>query len=145
MGSYLSILFFEIYKILFLLIPVLVSVAMIVWLDRRVWAFVQKRKGPNVVGPFGLFQSLADALKYLFKEIIIPATSNKIVIILAPIVTMTLALISWAVIPFGEDIVLSNINVGILYLFAVSSLGVYGIIMGGWASNSIYPFLGAIR
>jgi NADH-quinone oxidoreductase subunit H len=143
--EYLSIIFQEIYKILFLLVPVLVSVAMIVWLDRRVWAFVQKRKGPNVVGPFGLLQSLADALKYIFKEIIIPASSNKVIFILAPIVTMTLALISWAVIPFSETQVLANINVGILYLFAVSSLGVYGIIMGGWASNSKYPFLGAIR
>ena len=141
----LSFIFQEIYKILFLLIPVLVSVAMIVWLDRRVWAFVQKRQGPNVVGPFGLLQSLADALKYIFKEIIIPASSNKIIFILAPIITMTLALIAWAVIPFGEDKVLANINVGILYIFAVSSLGVYGIIMGGWASNSKYPFLGAIR
>ena len=145
MDSYFSILFTEVYKILFLLVPVLVSVAMIVWLDRRVWAFVQKRRGPNVVGPFGLFQSLADALKYIFKEIIIPASSNKLVFVLAPVVTMTLALISWAVIPFGEDFVLADINVGILYLFAVSSLGVYGIIMGGWASNSKYPFLGAIR
>ena len=145
MDSYFSILFTEIYKILFLLVPVLVSVAMIVWLDRRVWAFVQKRRGPNGVGPFGLFQSLADALKYIFKEIIIPASSNKLVFVLAPVVTMTLALISWAVIPFGEDFVLADINVGILYLFAVSSLGVYGIIMGGWASNSKYPFLGAIR
>ena len=143
--QYLSIIFQEIYKILFLLVPVLVSVAMIVWLDRRVWAFVQKRQGPNVVGPFGLLQSLADALKYIFKEIIIPASSNKVIFILAPIVTMTLALISWAVIPFSETQVLANINVGILYLFAVSSLGVYGIIMGGWASNSKYPFLGAIR
>ena len=143
--EYLSIIFQEVYKILFLLVPVLVSVAMIVWLDRRVWAFVQKRQGPNVVGPFGLLQSLADALKYIFKEIIIPASSNKIIFILAPIVTMTLALIAWAVIPFGEDQVLSNINVGILYIFAVSSLGVYGIIMGGWASNSKYPFLGSIR
>ena len=145
MTEYLIILFSEIYKILFLLIPVLVSVAMIVWLDRRIWAFVQKRRGPNVVGPFGLFQSLADALKYIFKEIIIPASSNKIIFILAPIVTMTLALISWAVIPFSEEFVLADINVGILYLFAVSSLGVYGIIMGGWASNSKYPFLGSIR
>ena len=145
MYDYLNILLMETYKILFLLIPVLVSVAMIVWLDRRVWAFVQKRRGPNVVGPFGLFQSLADALKYIFKEIIIPASSNKVIFIIAPIVTMTLALISWAVIPFGENIVLADINVGILYLFAVSSLGVYGIIMGGWASNSKYPFLGAIR
>ena len=142
---YLNLLFVETYKILFLLIPILVSVAMIVWLDRRVWAFVQKRRGPNVVGPFGLLQSLADALKYVFKEIIIPSSSNKIIFILAPIVTMTLALVAWAVIPFGENFVLSNINVGILYLFAVSSLGVYGIIMGGWASNSKYPFLGAIR
>mgnify|MGYP001045528132 FL=1 len=143
--EYLYTIFQKIYKILFLLVPVLVSVAMIVWLDRRVWAFVQKRQGPNVVGPFGLLQSLADALKYIFKEIIIPASSNKVIFILAPIVTMTLALISWAVIPFSETQVLANINVGILYLFAVSSLGVYGIIMGGWASNSKYPFLGAIR
>tara|TARA_B100000965_G_scaffold40752_1_gene29941 strand:- start:3812 stop:4813 length:1002 start_codon:yes stop_codon:yes gene_type:complete len=133
------------YKILFLLIPVLVSVAMVVWLDRRVWAFVQKRRGPNVVGPFGLLQSLADALKYIFKEIIIPASANKVIFILAPIVTMTLALVAWAVIPFSNEFVLADINVGILYLFAISSLGVYGIIMGGWASNSKYPFLGAIR
>ncbi len=145
MPEYASILFSEVLKILMLLIPVLVSVAMIVWLDRRVWALVQKRRGPNVVGPFGLLQSLADALKYIFKEIIIPASSNKVIFILAPIITMTLALISWAVIPFSEDFVLADINVGILYLFAVSSLGVYGIIMGGWASNSKYPFLGAIR
>ena len=143
--EYLNIIFQESYKILFLLVPVLVSVAMIVWLDRRVWAFVQKRQGPNVVGPFGLLQSLADALKYIFKEIIIPASSNKVIFILAPIITMTLALISWAVIPFGAQQVLADINVGILYIFAVSSLGVYGIIMGGWASNSKYPFLGAIR
>ena len=143
--EYLNIIFQESYKILFLLVPVLVSVAMIVWLDRRVWAFVQKRQGPNVVGPFGLLQSLADALKYIFKEIIIPASSNKVIFILAPIITMTLALIAWAVIPFGIEQVLADINVGILYIFAVSSLGVYGIIMGGWASNSKYPFLGAIR
>ena len=143
--EYLSIVFQEVYKILFLLVPVLVSVAMIVWLDRRVWAFVQKRQGPNVVGPFGLLQSLADALKYIFKEIIIPSSSNKVIFILAPIVTMTLALIAWAVIPFSATQVLADINVGILYLFAVSSLGVYGIIMGGWASNSKYPFLGALR
>ena len=143
--EYLNIIFQESYKILFLLVPVLVSVAMIVWLDRRVWAFVQKRQGPNVVGPFGLLQSLADALKYIFKEIIIPASSNKVIFILAPIITMTLALMAWAVIPFGVEQVLADINVGILYIFAVSSLGVYGIIMGGWASNSKYPFLGAIR
>ena len=118
--AYLNIVFNEVYKILFLLIPVLVSVAMIVWLDRRVWAFVQKRQGPNVVGPFGLLQSLADALKYIFKEIIIPASSNKIIFILAPIITMTLALIAWAVIPFGENQALSKINVAKLYIFAVS-------------------------
>ena len=143
--EYLSIFFDQVYKILFLLVPVLVSVAMVVWLDRRVWAFVQKRQGPNVVGPFGLLQTIADALKYVFKEIIIPSSSNKVIFILAPIVTMTLALIAWAVIPFSATQVLADINVGILYLFAVSSLGVYGIIMGGWASNSKYPFLGAIR
>ena len=143
--EYLNVLSGEIYKIAFILIPVLVSVAFIVWLDRRIWAAVQKRRGPNVVGPFGLFQTLADALKYIFKEIIIPASSNKFIFILAPIITMTLALIAWAVIPFSNEYVLADINVGILYIFAVSSLGVYGIIMGGWASNSKYPFLGAIR
>ncbi len=145
MMEYFQILGQEIYKITFLLIPILVSVAMIVWLDRRVWGLVQKRKGPNVVGPFGLFQTLADALKYIFKEIIIPASANKVIFILAPIITMTLALVAWAVIPMSKDLVLADINVGVLYLFAVSSLGVYGIIMGGWASNSKYPFLGAIR
>jgi len=143
--EYLNLLLSETYKIVFILIPVLVSVALAVWLDRRIWGAVQKRKGPNVVGPFGLLQTVADALKYIFKEIIIPASSNKVIFILAPIVTMTLALVAWAVIPFDNGLVLANINVGILYLFAVSSLGVYGIIMGGWASNSKYPFLGAIR
>ena len=143
--EYLNILINEIYKIIFLVIPILVSVAMIVWLDRRVWGLVQKRRGPNVVGPFGLLQTLADALKYIFKEIIIPASANKTIFILAPIITMTLALVAWAVIPLSETLVLSDINVGILYLFAISSLGVYGIIMGGWASNSKYPFFGSIR
>jgi len=142
---YLNTFLSEIYKIVFILLPVLVSVALIVWLDRRVWGFVQKRRGPNVVGPFGLLQTLADALKYIFKEIIIPASANKVIFVLAPIVTLTLALIAWAVVPFSNTLVLANINVGILYLFAVSSLSVYGIIMGGWASNSKYPFLGAIR
>ena len=145
MFEYIQILGQEVYRILFVLVPILVSVAMIVWLDRRVWGLVQKRKGPNVVGPFGLLQTLADALKYIFKEIIIPASANKAVFVLAPIVTMTLALVAWAVIPMSEEFVLADINVGVLYLFAVSSLGVYGIIMGGWASNSKYPFLGAIR
>ena len=142
---YINTFFNEIYKIIFLLLPVLVSIALIVWIDRRVWAFVQKRKGPNVVGPFGILQTLADALKFIFKEIIIPASANKVIFVLAPIITLTLALIAWAVIPFSSEMVLANINVGILYLFAVSSLSVYGIIMGGWASNSKYPFLGAIR
>ena len=145
MIEYLQILGQEVYKIIFLIIPILVSVAMFVWLDRRVWGLVQKRRGPNVVGPFGLLQTLADALKYILKEIIIPSSANNVVFILAPIVTMTLALVAWAVIPMSKDLVLADINVGILYLFAVSSLGVYGIIMGGWASNSKYPFLGAIR
>ena len=140
-----SILYNEVYKILLLLIPVLVSVALIVWFERRVWGFVQKRRGPNVVGPFGIFQTLADALKYIFKEIVIPASADKIVFILAPIVTMTLALVAWAVIPFSEKMIISDINVGILYVFAISSLGVYGIILGGWASNSKYPFLGSLR
>ena len=143
--GYLNILLGEIYKVTFILVPVLVSVALIVWLDRRIWGAVQKRKGPNVVGPFGLLQTLADALKYIFKEIIVPASSNKVIFILAPVITMTLALVAWAVIPFSSELVLADINVGILYIFAVSSLGVYGIIMGGWASNSKYPFLGAIR
>ena len=143
--EYINILSSELYKIAFILIPVLVSVALIVWLDRKIWAAVQKRRGPNVVGPFGLLQTVADALKYIFKEIIIPASSNKVIFILAPIITMTLALVAWAVIPFSNELVLADINVGILYIFAVSSLGVYGIIMGGWASNSKYPFLGAIR
>ena len=142
---YLNIFFSEVYKIIFLLLPVLVSVALIVWLDRRVWSFVQKRKGPNVVGPFGLLQTLADALKYMFKEIIIPASANKVIFILAPVVTLTLSLVAWAVIPFSNEMVLADINVGVLYLFGISSLSVYGIIMGGWASNSKYPFLGAIR
>ena len=144
-NEYLSIIFFDSLKILALLVPVLIAVALIVWVDRRVWGLVQLRKGPNVVGPFGLLQTAADALKYIFKEIIIPAGANKVIFILAPVVTMSLALLAWAVIPFGEDLFVTNINVGILYLFAVSSLGVYGIIMAGWASNSKYPFLGALR
>ena len=144
-SEYLNIIFLDSLKILSLVIPVLIAVAMIVWVDRRVWGLVQLRRGPNVVGPFGLLQTVADALKYIFKEIVIPAGSNKIIFILAPVVTMSLALLAWAVIPFGENIYVTNINVGILYLFAVSSLGVYGIIMAGWASNSKYPFLGALR
>lgn len=141
----LSIFLYILLKIAALVVPVLIAVAMVVWVDRRVWGAVQLRKGPNVVGPFGLFQTFADALKYIFKEVIIPVRANKVIFIIAPIVTMSLALISWAVIPFSETLVLADINIGILYIFAVSSLGVYGIIMAGWASNSKYPFLGALR
>jgi NADH-quinone oxidoreductase subunit H len=128
-----------------LLVALLVFVAYILYADRKIWAAVQMRRGPNVVGPWGLLQSFADLLKFVFKEPIIPSSSNKGVFILAPLVTATLALSAWAVVPFDAGVVIANINVGILYLFAISSLGVYGIIMGGWASNSKYPFLAALR
>ena len=131
--------------ILLFVIPFLISIAFIVYADRKIWAAMQMRRGPNVVGPFGLLQSFADGLKLLFKETIIPAGANKGVFLLAPVVTFTLALIAWAVIPWGEGIVIANINVGILYVLAISSLGVYGILMAGWASNSRYAFLGALR
>ena len=124
---------------------VLLGVAFLVYADRKIWASVQMRKGPNVVGPFGLMQSFADLLKFLLKEITIPAGADKFVFLLAPMIALVLAFISWSVVPLGPGWVISNINVGILYLLGVSSLGVYGIIMGGWASNSKYPFLGGLR
>ena len=132
-------------QILAVVVPVLISVAFLVYAERKVLALIQLRRGPNIVGPFGILQSFADALKLITKENIIPSGSNKIVFILAPIITMVLSLVGWAVIPFAPGWVVSDINVGIMYLFAVSSLGVYGIIMAGWASNSQYPFLGALR
>ena len=131
--------------ILAIVLPVLLSVAMAVYADRKVWAAMQMRRGPNVVGPFGILQSFADGLKLFLKETIIPSSANKGIFLLAPMITFVLALISWAVIPFDAELVLADINVGVLYLFAISSLGVYGIIMSGWASNSKYPFLGGLR
>jgi len=128
-----------------IILVLLVSLAFFMYADRKIWAAVQLRRGPNVVGPFGLLQSFADILKYLFKEVIIPTTANKPIFLLAPFVTMFLALSAWAVIPVNEGWAVAEINVGILYIFAISSLGVYGVIMGGWASNSKYPFLGALR
>ena len=128
-----------------LLVSLLVIIAYLLLADRKIWAAVQMRRGPNVVGPWGLFQSFADLLKFVLKEVVIPDGANKGVFLLAPLVTCVLALAGWAVIPVAENWVIADINVGILYLFAISSLGVYGVIMGGWASNSKYPFLGALR
>jgi len=127
------------------MVVLLIALAFLLLMDRKVWAAVMMRKGPNVVGPFGLLQSFADFGKFLLKEIVIPAGANKTVFLLAPVLTTTLAFVAWAVIPLAPGWVIADINVGILYLFAVSSLGVYGIIMGGWASNSKYPFLGSLR
>jgi NADH-quinone oxidoreductase subunit H len=132
-------------KIFAILLPLLLSVAYLTYAERKVIAAMQLRKGPNVVGPFGLLQPIADAVKLLFKETILPSGANRIVFLMAPMLTFVLAMIGWAVIPFDAGMVLADINVGILYLFAISSLGVYGVIMAGWASNSKYPFLGALR
>src|ERR1700712_3224769 len=128
-----------------LLVILLVAIAYILLADRKIWAAVQMRRGPNVVGPFGLFQTFADLFKFLFKEVIIPAGSNKVLFLIAPLVTVVLAFAGWAVVPMDKHWVVADINVGILYLFAMSSLGVYGIIIAGWASNSKYPFLSALR
>ncbi len=135
----------KIVESLVLIVALLIYVAYILYADRKVWAAVQLRRGPNVVGPWGLLQSFADLLKFVFKEPIIPAGANKGIFLLAPLVTAMLALSAWAVVPLSAGWVIADINVGILYIFAISSLGVYGVIMGGWASNSKYPFLGALR
>ena len=130
---------------LLITVAVLLSLAFLMFADRKIWAAVQMRKGPNVVGIFGLLQSFADFLKYIFKEIVIPAGSDKVVFLLAPLITFVLSLIAWSVIPFNNGWVLTDINIGILFIFAVAGLEVYGVIMGGWASNSKYPFLGSLR
>ena len=130
---------------LLITIGVLLSLAFLMYADRKIWAAVQMRKGPNVVGAFGILQSFADFLKYVFKEIVIPSGSDKVVFILAPLITFVLSLVAWSVIPFNEGWVLTDLNIGILFIFAVAGLEVYGVIMGGWASNSKYPFLGSLR
>lgn len=131
--------------IIVLMIGILISLAFILLADRKIWAAVHMRKGPNVVGPFGLLQSFADFFKFVFKEIVVPAASDKVLFILAPLISFTLAFGAWAVVPVSDGWAIADINVGIMYLFAISSLGIYGIIIGGWASNSKYPFLGSLR
>ena len=137
--------FLTVVYIVAIIVPLLLCVAYLTYAERKVMAAVQIRRGPNVVGPWGLLQPLADGVKLVFKETIIPTTANRVVFMVAPMITFVLALVAWAVIPFDAGVVLANINVGVLYLFAISSLGVYGVIMAGWASNSKYPFLGALR
>jgi NADH-quinone oxidoreductase subunit H len=143
--GYLWPAIFIVLQIVAVLVPLLLAVAYTTYAERRVIGAMQLRKGPNTVGPFGLLQPIADGLKLLFKETILPSGANRVVFVIAPMITMVLALVAWAVIPFDKGMVIADINVGLLYLFAVSSLGVYGIIMAGWASNSKYPFLGALR
>ncbi|PWE30906.1 NADH-quinone oxidoreductase subunit NuoH [Pararhodobacter marinus] len=132
-------------QVLLIVVPLLVALAFLMYADRKIWAAVQMRKGPNVVGAFGLLQSFADFIKYIVKEVVFPAGADRFVFLMAPMVTLVCALTAWAVIPFDDGWVLANINVAILYIFAISSLEVYGVIMGGWASNSKYPFLGSLR
>ena len=143
--TYLGIGLLLIGQVLLIVVPLLVALAFLLYADRKIWAAVQMRRGPNVVGVFGVLQSFADFVKYAVKEIVIPAGADRFVFLLAPMVTLVMALIAWAVIPFDDGWVLSDINVAILYIFAISSLEVYGVIMGGWASNSKYPFLGSLR
>ncbi len=144
-SSNLGIFLIIVAQSLMLIAFVMISLLVLVYADRKIWAAVQMRRGPNVVGPWGILQTVADAAKYVFKEIVIPAGADKTVFLLAPLVGFILSVISWAVIPFSENLILANLNVAVLYIFAVSSLEVYGVIMGGWASNSKYPFLGALR
>nr|WP_314259864.1 NADH-quinone oxidoreductase subunit NuoH [uncultured Devosia sp.] len=134
-----------VYKALLVLVALLVFTAFILLADRKIWAAVQMRRGPNVVGPFGLLQSFADLIKFAVKEPVIPGGSDKVLFLMAPLLTATLALTGWAVVPFGAGLVIADVNLGVLYLLAISSLGVYGVIIGGWASNSKYPFLGSLR
>ncbi|HJP69615.1 MAG TPA: NADH-quinone oxidoreductase subunit H, partial [Sphingomicrobium sp.] len=131
--------------ILIIALPLMLAVAMIIYAERKIWAAMALRRGPNVVGPWGLLQSFADGLKVFLKETIIPSGANRGLFIIAPILTFTVALVGWAVVPFAPGVVLANINVGLLYLLAISSLGVYGVIIAGWASNSKYPFYSALR
>src|ERR1051326_125154 len=132
-------------EVMAIIVPLLIAVAYLTYVERKVLAAMQLRRGPNVVGAFGLLQPFADGLKLLFKETVVPSGANRFVFVVAPMITFTLSLVAWAVIPFGKGVVLANINVGMLYLFAISSLGVYGIVMAGWSSNSKYPFLGSLR
>jgi NADH-quinone oxidoreductase subunit H len=143
--NWLGIILLTLGQCLLIVVPLLVALAFLLYADRKIWAAVQLRRGPNVVGPFGLLQSFADFLKYIVKEVVVPAGADKAVFLIAPLISFVVALIAWAVIPFNNTWVLADINVAILYVFAISSLGVYGIIMGGWASNSKYPFLGSLR